>query len=76
LLPDGQISSPLDFGESSPRCKNILLFRKFKSAYIPVHPVPPRGALRERHETRDGDAVDVAARETGDANADGEDVWS
>jgi len=35
-----------------------------------------RGAFRERHGTSGRDAVDAAARETGDAKADGEDVWS
>jgi len=31
---------------SSPFCKNILIFRIPKSVYIPRHPVPHRGALR------------------------------
>src|SRR3984893_13507791 len=30
-------------------CKNILIFRRPKSTYIHRHPVPLRGAFRERH---------------------------
>jgi hypothetical protein len=62
-------------GASSPSGKNILIFRNRKPAYIHPHPVPARGAFRERHGRRGGDAVDAAARETGDADADGEVVW-
>ena len=40
--------------------------------------VPPRlrGALRDRHERWVRDAVDVVARETNVASADGKAVWS
>jgi len=34
---------------SSPCGKNILIFRNGKSVYISSHPVPLRGAFRERH---------------------------
>jgi hypothetical protein len=57
---------------SSPSCKNILIFRNRKSDYIPRHPVPLGGALRERHERGDGLWWAVAAR---DAKADGQVVW-
>jgi hypothetical protein len=70
-VPDGQISKNL----SSPLCKNISVFPKYKSGYIKAIPSHRRGALR--NVTSAGrDAVDAEARETGDANADGEVVWS
>jgi hypothetical protein len=31
---------------SSPACKDISVFPKFKSGYMTGHPVPLRGALR------------------------------
>jgi hypothetical protein len=37
---------------------------------------PHQGALRDRHERWVRDAMDVIARETNVANADGEVVWS
>jgi len=36
MVPDGQISKNL----SSPLCKNISVFPKYKSGYINSHPVP------------------------------------
>ena len=43
-----------------------------------IRSVPPRlrGALRDRHERWVRDAVDVVARETNVASADGKAVWS
>jgi hypothetical protein len=56
LPPDGQISKNL----SSPLCKNISVFPKYKSGYMNSHPVPHRGALR--NVTNAGrDAVDADA---------------
>ena len=55
-LPDGQISKNL----SSPLCKNISVFPKYKSGYMNSHPVHRRGALR--NVTSAGrDAVDAEA---------------
>ena len=56
--------------------KNILIFRIRKSVYIARIPSQQEGAFRERHGRRGGDAVDATARETGEADADGEIVWS
>jgi hypothetical protein len=42
------------------------------SVAVPAH----RGAFRDRHERWAGDAVDAAARETGEFAAYGEVVWS
>ena len=71
--PDGQITrSPV----KPSRDHNILIYRNSKSVYIPGHLIPPGGAFRERHEMRDGLWWAVAARETGDAKADGQVVWS
>ncbi|HYI29650.1 MAG TPA: hypothetical protein VD863_17565 [Bradyrhizobium sp.] len=61
---------------SSPFGKNILIFRNGKSVYIVRIPSQQEGAFRERHGRRGGDAVDATARETGEADADGEIVWS
>ena len=55
--PDGQISHFL----SSPSAKNIPLLRRPKSLLYPRHPVPLRGAFRDRHGRRARDAVDAAA---------------
>ena len=55
---------------------DILIFRNGKSVYILCHVIPLGGAFRERHEMRDGLWWVVAARETGDAKADGQVVWS
>src|ERR1700682_1853509 len=77
-LPDGQITDLL----SSPACKNILVFIRPKSLLELRHPVPHRGAFRDRHGRRVRDAVDAAASGapmacwTNDADADGEVVWS
>jgi len=69
--PDGQITQ----NPVKPSRKNILIFRNRKSGYIRRIPSQQEGAFRERHGRRGGDAVDVAARETGEAGADGEIVW-
>jgi len=61
---------------SSPRDKNILIFRNGKSGYIQRIPSHQEGTFRERHGRRGGDAVGAKARETGSAEADGEIVWS
>jgi hypothetical protein len=61
---------------SSPSDKNILIFRSNKSVYSAHIPSQQEGAFRERHGRRGGDAVDATARETGEADADGEIVWS
>src|SRR5262249_43020681 len=36
----------------------------------------PRGALRDRHERWERDAMDVSARRTSASDADGQAVWS
>ena len=61
---------------SSPLAKNFFAFRFGRNRNRANHPVPLRGALRERHGRRARDAMDAAARETGDADADVEVVWS
>ena len=45
-LPDGQISKNL----SSPLCKNISVFPKYKSGYINSHPVPQKRGVAQRHQ--------------------------
>jgi hypothetical protein len=42
----------------------------------PRRPVPARGALRDRHERWERDAMDAIFHETNDDIADGEVVWS
>ena len=44
--------------------------------YILRRPRPHKGAFRDRHERRAGDAVDADALLTNGADADGEVVWS
>ncbi|WP_407156952.1 hypothetical protein [Bradyrhizobium sp. STM 3557] len=57
-------------------------FYFFFSEFVIVYPYPAstRGAYRDRHDTRGGDAVDVKRRSahapTNDAFTDGEVVWS
>src|ERR1700722_18045088 len=65
MRPDGQISLS-NVLLSSPFRKNILIFRKAKSPYISSRPAPceGRGATSRNAER---DAVDAAARLTGDA---------
>ena len=61
-------------GLSSPSGKNILIFRNRKSVYI--HRIPFHSEGRFANVTDAGrGAVDAAARETGDAKADGQGVW-
>jgi hypothetical protein len=43
---------------------------------ISRHPGPHKGAFRDRHERRAGDAMDADALLTRCAEADGEVVWS
>ena len=47
-----------------------------KSKLYRLHPVPKRGALRDRHERWVRDAVDAMAHKTNAPLADGEIVWS
>jgi hypothetical protein len=74
-LPDGQISSLVDFHLSSPSVKNILIFRIGKSVYIAPHPVPQRGVSRSSR-TLVRDAMDAGGAQDGRTGADGEVVWS
>jgi hypothetical protein len=71
ILPDGQISEFL----SSPRCKNILLFRNTNQLYNPRRLVPQEGRLAIVTDAG-RDAVDVDVSLTNGAEADGEGVWS
>jgi hypothetical protein len=48
--PTGKSRRPPICGVSSPFCKNISVFQKYKSGYMIRHPAPLRGAFRERHE--------------------------
>jgi len=64
------------FAPSSLALKNIPLYAKAKSATSQRHPVPARGAYRDRHGRWARDAVDVDALLTNGADADGEVVWS
>src|SRR4051812_32826290 len=68
---DGQITK----GRSIPSRKKILIFSSSKSVYIPCIPSRPEGR-RPTSRTWGGDAVDVAARETGVLAADGQIVWT
>src|SRR5471030_3040568 len=66
----------------APFAKIFLFSRTPNQIYISCHPVPHRGAYRDRHGRWARDAVDAAAsgariaRWTNDAFADGEVVWS
>jgi hypothetical protein len=60
---------------SSPFCKNILIFRRPKSVYIPRRPAPLGGALAIVTDVG-RDAVDADAPLTNGAEADGKTVWS
>jgi hypothetical protein len=57
ICPSGGLST----GLSSPFCKNISLCSSGKSSTNSRHPVPHRGAFRDRHGRRARDAVDAAA---------------
>jgi hypothetical protein len=50
---------------SSPSHKNISVLPKHELGYTIGHPVPARGAFRERHRRRGGDAVDAVATRDG-----------
>jgi hypothetical protein len=69
-------------GKSANQCPALSakIFR-FTSApnhfYIPRHPGPHRGAFRDRHERRAGDAMDASfVKRRMTLSADGEVVWS
>ena len=59
----------------APSKKIFLLATDPTQTYIPRHPVPLRGTARDVTDAG-RDAVDADARLTGDAEADGEVVWS
>jgi hypothetical protein len=68
-LPDGQISKlPVQF----PLQKFSALPVGQIISTSPRHPVPVRGAFRDRHERWVRDAVDAKMRETKRIGADGE----
>src|SRR6266566_8244446 len=71
-LPDGQITQK----SVKPLWQKYSDFPKLQISLYPPHPVPLRGAFRERHGTSGRDAVDEVVRETGDLAADGQVVWS
>jgi hypothetical protein len=74
ICPSGKISGLANF-LSSPSDKNILIFRRRKSVYIPCRPAPQRGGSRSsRNAGRD--AMDAGSAQDGRAGADGEVVWS
>jgi len=60
---------------SSPKCKNILIFRNRKSVYILAPSRSDRGALAIVTDV-ERDAVDADAPTTNGVEADGETVWS
>jgi hypothetical protein len=77
-VPDGQITELADRGVCPAPFAKILSF-PFEANHLHIsrHPGPHRGAFRDRHERRAGDAVDagdVKRRMT--LRADGEVVWS
>jgi hypothetical protein len=75
ICPTGKSMRPAWKRSSSPVGKNILIFRNSKSLVYLRHPVPLEG--RFAIVTDAGwDAVDVEARITNGAEADGEVVWS
>jgi hypothetical protein len=62
---------------SIPSRENISLVPSGKSPpLVSAVPSSPRGALRDRHERWERDAVDAEVSLTSDTNADGEVVWS
>ena len=67
-LPDGQIRSTGGGMPVQPPQKkySVLLVGQIIST-TSRHPLPTRGAFRERHKRRAGDAVDAVARWTSDA---------
>jgi hypothetical protein len=71
ICPTGKSPNSL----SSPSRKNIPLRAGPDSNLYPRHPVPLRGAARDVTDAG-RDAVDADARLTGEAEADGEVVWS
>src|ERR1700682_1343509 len=73
-LTGKSVASP-DF-LSSPSRKNISLNPSGKSELGLVPSCPTQRGVSRTSRTSGQDAVDAAARETGDANADGEVVWS
>ena len=71
-LPDGQIS---DFPVQPLSAKIFRFSPDPTQIYIPRRPVPLRGAARDVTDAG-RDAMDADARLTGEAEADGEVVWS
>jgi len=61
---------------SSPVSKNILFLALVETAIQLAHPVPIRGAFRDRHGRWARDAVDAMEPLTNRPRADGEVVWS
>ena len=71
ICPTGKSLNSL----SSPSRKNIPLRAGPDSNLYPLRPVPLRGAARDVTDAG-RDAVDADGRLTGEAEADGEVVWS
>jgi hypothetical protein len=76
IYPTGKSMRSAPGRLSSPLHKNILIFRNRKSVYIHGHPVPIRGAFRDRHGRWCGMQWTLIAPLTNGAIADGEVVWS
>jgi hypothetical protein len=58
------------------KIKNISLFQKLKSWYIPAHPVPLRGAYHDRSRTWGGLRWTLVVPIANGMRAYGKDVWS
>src|SRR4051794_21882091 len=61
---------------SSPKIKNIPLFRSVKSGVFLLPSPAHQKGVRDRHERRAGDAMDAAVSRTNGAAAYGQVVWS
>jgi hypothetical protein len=72
ICPTGRLLT----GVSSPLRKNISLLRQVETALLIRPSCPTQRGVSRTSRTSGRDAMDAAARETGDANADGEVVWS
>jgi hypothetical protein len=59
--PDGQITSDFQKWCQAPKSKIFRFCRRANQRYDSRHPVPTRGALRDRHGRWVRDAVDAAA---------------
>jgi hypothetical protein len=75
ICPSGKISARIE-NLSSPASKNISLFPKPKSDVSMIHPVPARGAFRDRHERGAGCGGRNSIERRTMLAADGEVVWS